>query len=53
VVEGFGAAGFVARNAGEARAALEAARDAAAKGRPALVNAWLSASDFREGSISM
>ena len=53
VVEGFGAAGFVARQPGEARAALEAARDAAARGRPALVNAWLAASDFREGSISM
>jgi thiamine pyrophosphate-dependent acetolactate synthase large subunit-like protein len=53
VVEGFGAAGFVARNAGDMRGALEAARDAAATGRPALVNAWLAASDFREGSISM
>jgi thiamine pyrophosphate-dependent acetolactate synthase large subunit-like protein len=53
VAEGFGASGFLARTPGEARAALESAREAAAQGRPALVNAWLAASDFREGSISM
>ncbi len=53
VVEGLGAAGFVARNAAEVDAALASARAAAATGRPALVNAWLDPTAFREGSISM
>lgn len=53
VVEGFGAAGFVARTAAEVDAALASARAAAASGRPALVNAWLDPTGFREGSISM
>jgi len=53
VAEGFGAAGFVARSAGDMAAALAGARTAAREGRPALVNAWLDPSAFREGSISM
>jgi acetolactate synthase-1/2/3 large subunit len=53
VVEGFGAAGFAARSASEVEGALAAARAAAATGQPALVNAWLDPTAFREGSISM
>lgn len=53
VAEGFGAAGFIARNDEELQRALVTARAAALEGRPALVNAWLSPSAFREGSISM
>jgi acetolactate synthase-1/2/3 large subunit len=53
VAEGFGAAGFVARSAGDVASALAGARAAAREGRPALVNAWLERSAFREGSISM
>jgi acetolactate synthase-1/2/3 large subunit len=53
VVEGFGARGFVVRTASEVRATLESARAAAAAGYPALVNAWLDPTAFREGSISM
>ena len=53
VAEGFGAAGFVARGADDMAAALAGARSAAREGRPALVNAWLDPSAFREGSISM
>ena len=53
VAEGFGAAGFLARRGDEVGPALAAARAAAAQGRPALVNAWLDPTAFREGSISM
>ena len=53
VAEGFGGAGFIARDDDELRRALVTARAAALEGRPALVNAWLSPSAFREGSISM
>jgi acetolactate synthase-1/2/3 large subunit len=53
VAEGFGAAGFVARSGEDVANALAGARAAAREGRPALVNAWLERSAFREGSISM
>jgi acetolactate synthase-1/2/3 large subunit len=53
VAEGFGAAGFLARQVDDVGPALAAARAAAAQGRPALVNAWLDPTAFREGSISM
>ena len=53
VAEGFGAAGFVVRSAAQLADALVNARAAARGGRPALVNAWLGRSAFREGSISM
>jgi thiamine pyrophosphate-dependent acetolactate synthase large subunit-like protein len=52
-VEGLGGAGFLARRDDELRAAIDNARAAALQGQPALVNAWLDASAFREGSISM
>jgi acetolactate synthase-1/2/3 large subunit len=52
-IEGLGGAGFLARNDGEVAAALSQARAAARQGRPALVNAWLAPSAFRDGSISM
>ena len=34
-------------------AGLQAAREAARRGKPVLVNAWLDKTDFREGSLSM
>ena len=33
--------------------AVQAAREAARRGKPVLVNAWLDKTDFREGSLSM
>ncbi|MCM2316314.1 MAG: thiamine pyrophosphate-binding protein [Thermoanaerobaculia bacterium] len=53
VAEGFGAAGLEIRTTAEVATVLGRAREIAASGRPVLVNAMLSASDFRKGSISM
>jgi len=53
VARGFGAEGFEVRYQRELEWTLRRARDAAAAGRPALVNVWLDKTDFREGSISM
>jgi acetolactate synthase-1/2/3 large subunit len=53
VVQGFGAAGLVIRHADEVEPVLREAREVARGGRPVLVNVWLDATDFREGSISM
>jgi thiamine pyrophosphate-dependent acetolactate synthase large subunit-like protein len=53
VVQGFGAAGLLIRHAHEVEPVLREARAIARSGRPVLVNVWLDATDFREGSISM
>jgi acetolactate synthase-1/2/3 large subunit len=53
VVQGFGAAGLVIKHADEVEPVLRDARAIAHAGRPVLVNVWLDATDFREGSISM
>jgi thiamine pyrophosphate-dependent acetolactate synthase large subunit-like protein len=53
VAAGFGAEGILVKTAAEVPAALARARAAAAAGKPALINAWLDKTDFREGSISM
>ncbi len=53
VAEGFGGAGFRLDDPELAGEVLQQARQAAAAGRPALVNAILGRSDFRKGSISM
>jgi acetolactate synthase-1/2/3 large subunit len=53
VAEGFGGAGFPLDDPELAGEVLQEARQAAAAGRPALVNAILGRSDFRKGSISM
>jgi thiamine pyrophosphate-dependent acetolactate synthase large subunit-like protein len=53
VAEGFGAHGLVVKQASELAPALAQARDLAAAGKPVLVNVWLNATDFREGSLSM
>lgn len=53
VAAGFGAEGIVVKRNGDVPAALQRARDLARAGRPVLVNVWLDATDFRDGSISM
>ena len=53
VAEGFGAAGLVVRAMAELPEALQRARELARSGRPVLVNVWLDATAFRDGSISM
>ncbi|MGE5129788.1 MAG: thiamine pyrophosphate-binding protein [Sphingomonadaceae bacterium] len=53
VARGFGAEGFEVKHQRDLEWTLRRARDAAAAGRPALVNVWLDKTDFREGSISM
>jgi thiamine pyrophosphate-dependent acetolactate synthase large subunit-like protein len=50
---GLGATGFTIRNDGEVATLLAAARVAARRGAPVLVNALIGATDFRKGSISM
>jgi len=53
VARGFGAEGFVVEHQRDLEWTLRRAKEAAAAGRPALVNVWLDKTDFREGSISM
>ncbi|MBP7735597.1 MAG: thiamine pyrophosphate-binding protein [Spirochaetes bacterium] len=53
VAEAYGGAGFVISSAGEIDAVLDAALDALKKGKPVIVNAKISKTDFRKGSISM
>ncbi|MFO1427030.1 MAG: thiamine pyrophosphate-dependent enzyme [Steroidobacteraceae bacterium] len=53
VAAGFGALGIEIASAADVAAGLRAAREAAAAGRPVLLNVLLDATDFREGSISM
>ncbi|MFK7927814.1 MAG: thiamine pyrophosphate-binding protein [Myxococcota bacterium] len=52
VAEGYGGRGFLLKDRADVGSVLDQARAAAAEG-PVLVNAWLGASDFREGSLSM
>ncbi len=53
VAEGFGAKGILVTKETEIPAALTAARNFAANGRPVLINVHLTKTDFRKGSISM
>ena len=53
VAAGFGAEGILVKTGGEIPAALARARATAKSGRPVLINAWLSRSVFREGSIAL
>jgi acetolactate synthase-1/2/3 large subunit len=53
VAEGFGAAGLALDDPELAGEALQQARQAAADGRPVLLNVRLGRTDFRKGSISM
>ena len=53
VAEGFGSIGFKLDDPELAGEVLQQARQAAASGKPVLVNAILGKTDFRKGSISM
>ena len=53
VAAGFGAEGILVKTSGEISAAIARARATAKSGRPVLINAWLSHSAFREGSIAL
>ena len=53
VAAGFGAEGIPVKTSGEVAGALARARATAKSGRPVLINAWLSRSAFREGSIAL
>ncbi|MDT8307215.1 MAG: thiamine pyrophosphate-binding protein [Anaerolineae bacterium] len=53
VAEGYGAAGLLLREPGEMASCLREAQRLAASGKPVLLNAWIGATDFRKGSISM
>jgi acetolactate synthase-1/2/3 large subunit len=53
VAEGFGMHGVCVRSDAELAPALARARTLLRAGEPVLLNAWLEASAFREGSISM
>lgn len=53
VARGFGAEGLLVTRMDEVDAALQRARALARAGRPVLVNVWLDATQFREGSLSM
>jgi thiamine pyrophosphate-dependent acetolactate synthase large subunit-like protein len=51
--QGLGACGLLLRDAESTEECLTEAKRHAAAGRPVLVNAWVGASEFRKGSISM
>lgn len=53
VAEGFGATGILVKNIAEVGPALLQAQELASRGKPVLLNCWLAASDFREGSLSI
>jgi acetolactate synthase-1/2/3 large subunit len=53
VAEGLGGRGFKVTERDRLDEALDGALAAARAGTPAVVNAWLGASDFRKGSLSM
>ncbi len=53
VAAGFGGAGFLLNGGDAKNRPFEAAKAAAAAGKPALVNAHIGRTDFRKGSISM
>jgi acetolactate synthase-1/2/3 large subunit len=53
VAAALGGEGILLQQPDEIDAGLQAARDAARRGKPVLVNAWLDKTDFREGSLSM
>jgi thiamine pyrophosphate-dependent acetolactate synthase large subunit-like protein len=53
VAAAFGAHGIVVKQMSELQPALAAAAEAAARGKPVLVNVWLDKTEFREGSLSM
>jgi len=53
VAAGFGGEGILVKTDGEVPAAIARARAAAGSGKPVLINAWLSRSAFREGSVSL
>jgi acetolactate synthase-1/2/3 large subunit len=53
VAAALGGRGIVLQRPDQVDAGLQAAREAARRGKPVLVNAWLDKTDFREGSLSM
>ena len=53
VAAALGGEGILLQRPDQVDAGLQAARDAARRGKPVLVNAWLDKTDFREGSLSM
>ena len=53
VVAALGGHGVLLQHANQTALRLQEARHAASDGVPALVNAWLDRTDFREGSLSM
>ena len=50
---GFGGVGLVIDSSDQIDSVLAQAKEAAADGKPVLVNVHLATSDFRKGSISM
>ena len=53
VADGFGGKGFLLERSEDIPEVLNAAREAARSGRPALINVMIGRTDFRKGSISM
>lgn len=53
VAEGYGGKGYLVRSLDEVPAVLAEAREVARRGRPVLINAWITPTEFRKGSISM
>jgi acetolactate synthase-1/2/3 large subunit len=53
VAEALGGVGFCLRSGDEIAGVLAQAKAAAQAGKPVLINAWLGASAFRDGSLSM
>ena len=52
-IQGFGAKGILVRRESELAGALQQAKTWAKQGHPVIVNALISKSGFREGSISL
>lgn len=53
VAAALGGHGVLLQKADQVPSGLQDARDAAQRGKPVMVNAWLDKTDFRDGSLSM
>lgn len=53
VARGYGAKGLILKRPQDANKVIEEAQALAAQGHPVVINAWIGATDFRKGSISI
>jgi acetolactate synthase-1/2/3 large subunit len=53
VAEGYGGVGLLVKDPTDVPRVLAEAKEHAKNGRPVCINAWIGATDFRKGSLSI